>query len=67
MASDRTRGLVWRKSSRSGSPQGWDSSCVEIALGPAGVVHVRDSKDTSRPGFVVGPGAWEFFVGGLKR
>ncbi|MFG3170379.1 DUF397 domain-containing protein [Streptomyces sp. NPDC048200] len=53
-----TTGLAWFKSSYSGS-QG--DSCVEIAIAEQ-VVHVRDSKDVSRPVFVVGREGWRSFV-----
>ncbi|MEU1369394.1 DUF397 domain-containing protein [Streptomyces sp. NPDC005803] len=50
--------LAWFKSSYSGS--GGDN-CVEVALRPD-AVHVRDSKDTSRPPFTVSPTAWSVFT-----
>ncbi|MFD4370868.1 DUF397 domain-containing protein [Streptomyces sp. NPDC058486] len=53
-----TKELAWFKSSYSGT-QGDD--CVEVAAaGPA--VHVRDSKDVSRPAFAVGREGWGRFV-----
>ncbi|CAL9455107.1 DUF397 domain-containing protein [Streptomyces sp. enrichment culture] len=48
----------WHKSSYSG-PQGGD--CVEVAACPH-AVHVRDSKDTARPGLAVAPEAWGAFL-----
>ncbi|WP_416485578.1 DUF397 domain-containing protein [Streptomyces sp. CL12] len=51
-------GLAWFKSSYSGS-QG--DSCVEVALAEQ-AVHVRDSKDITRPDFAVGPEGWTRFV-----
>ncbi|WP_314613236.1 DUF397 domain-containing protein [Streptomyces stackebrandtii] len=36
--------------------------CVEVAAGAA-AVHVRDSKDVTRPGLCVTPAAWAGFVG----
>ncbi|MFJ4939642.1 DUF397 domain-containing protein [Streptomyces pseudovenezuelae] len=51
--------LTWFKSSYSGAEGG---DCVEVATCRC-IVRVRDSKDTSRPGFAVGPGAWATFVG----
>jgi hypothetical protein len=51
--------LVWFKSSHSGSS---GDDCVEVALTHE-AVHVRDSKDTSRPPFVVGRECWTQFVG----
>ncbi|MGM0344908.1 DUF397 domain-containing protein [Streptomyces sp. Adlamb9] len=50
--------MAWFKSSYSGS-QG--DSCVEVALAEQ-AVHVRDSKDITRPGFTVGPEVWTRFV-----
>ncbi|MFD5654040.1 DUF397 domain-containing protein [Streptomyces sp. NPDC127039] len=53
-----TSGLAWFKSSYSGT-QG--DSCVEIAIAQQGV-HVRDSKDVTRPDFAVGRTSWARFV-----
>ncbi|AJE42785.1 DUF397 domain-containing protein [Streptomyces nodosus] len=51
--------LTWVKSTYSSGEGG---QCVEVALGvPA--VHVRDSKDTARPGLAVGQDAWAMFTG----
>lgn len=50
--------LTWFKSSHSGS-QG--DSCVEVAFAER-AVHVRDSKDVSRPGLAVGRDGWARFV-----
>ncbi|GAA1296825.1 DUF397 domain-containing protein [Streptomyces javensis] len=50
--------LTWCKSSYSGS-QGDD--CVEVAV-TEGAVHVRDSKDTARPGLAVSRDGWAQFV-----
>ncbi|MBT2440876.1 DUF397 domain-containing protein [Streptomyces sp. ISL-36] len=50
--------ISWAKSSYSGG-QGGD--CVEVAACPH-TVHVRDSKDTTRPSFAVSPAAWASFV-----
>ncbi|NJQ03275.1 DUF397 domain-containing protein [Streptomyces zingiberis] len=50
--------LAWIKSSHSG-PEGDD--CVEVATSP-GTVHVRDSKDTSRPPLNLSKGAWSTFI-----
>ncbi|MET8947116.1 DUF397 domain-containing protein [Streptomyces sp. NPDC004542] len=41
---------------------GEGGQCVEVATG-AHTVHVRDSKDTTRPGLAVAPGSWTAFVG----
>ena len=53
-----TTELAWFKSSYSGS-QGDD--CVEIAVTEE-AIHVRDSKDVSRPGLSVGRDGWAQFV-----
>ena len=53
-----TTELAWFKSSYSGS-QG--DSCVEVAV-TGQAVCVRDSKDVSRPAFVVGREGWRSFV-----
>ncbi|MGW7351738.1 DUF397 domain-containing protein [Streptomyces sp. NPDC054784] len=50
--------LCWHKSSYSSS-QGDD--CVEVARA-RGLVHVRDSKDVSRPGLRLSTGAWSAFL-----
>ncbi|MFG2722073.1 DUF397 domain-containing protein [Streptomyces sp. NPDC048416] len=50
--------LVWRKSSYSSEEGG---ECVEVASSLA-KVHVRDSKDTTRPTLAVEPTAWTTFV-----
>ncbi|WP_435192838.1 DUF397 domain-containing protein [Streptomyces sp. NRRL F-5630] len=46
--------LSWIKSSYSGSN---GNDCVEVALTPV-AVHIRDSKDTTRPSFTAAPPAW---------
>ncbi|MFI7347780.1 DUF397 domain-containing protein [Streptomyces sp. NPDC049936] len=51
--------LTWVKSRYSGGAGG---ECLEVATGSHSV-HVRDSKDTARPGLVVGTCAWAAFVG----
>ncbi|MER6100055.1 DUF397 domain-containing protein [Streptomyces sp. NPDC001728] len=51
--------LAWFKSSYSGTEGG---QCVEVATG-AGAVHVRDSKDVSRPALRLSRDAWAGFVG----
>ncbi|GEB52330.1 DUF397 domain-containing protein [Streptomyces cacaoi] len=51
-------GLAWFKSSYSGSD---GDSCVEVAVAEQ-AVHVRDSKDVSRPAFTVGREGWRDFV-----
>lgn len=50
--------LDWHKSSYSGDQGG---QCVEIAACPQ-AVHVRDSKDITRPGLAVAPEAWGAFL-----
>ncbi|MFD8973664.1 DUF397 domain-containing protein [Streptomyces sp. NPDC059593] len=55
--------LAWFKSSYSAGDGG---QCVEVA-GCASCVHVRDSKDTGRLGFVVSTSAWTAFVGFARR
>ncbi|MEG3626421.1 DUF397 domain-containing protein [Streptomyces poriticola] len=49
---------AWFKSSYSTGPGG---ECVEVASHP-GMVHVRDSKDTTRTALGVPPAAWTAFV-----
>ncbi|MFD9219582.1 DUF397 domain-containing protein [Streptomyces sp. NPDC060064] len=51
--------LAWIKSSYSSGAGG---ECVEVAARP-GVVHVRDSKDTSVPMLSVQAQTWDAFVG----
>ncbi|MFJ2563216.1 DUF397 domain-containing protein [Streptomyces sp. NPDC087568] len=51
--------LTWFKSTYS-SGEGGD--CVEVAT-CSHAVHVRDSKDTARPGLAVGQDAWATFIG----
>ncbi|MEU7700601.1 DUF397 domain-containing protein [Streptomyces sp. NPDC039028] len=50
--------LAWFKSSYSGGDGG---DCIEVAT-RAGAVHVRDSKDVSRPALHVSRDAWAGFV-----
>ena len=54
----------WRKSSYSGSTGG---DCVEVADGLTGVVPVRDSKNPAGPVLVLGAGAWQTFVDGVRQ
>jgi hypothetical protein len=51
---------VWRKSSRSSS-----GNCVEVAS-LAGVIVVRDSKNTSGPVLTFGAEGWRGFVAGVR-
>ncbi|MEU5704238.1 DUF397 domain-containing protein [Streptomyces aurantiacus] len=55
--------LKWFKSSYS-SAQG--DSCVEVAVTEQ-AIHVRDSKDVTRPHFAVGRAEWSRFVGFAAR
>ncbi|MEE1831995.1 DUF397 domain-containing protein [Streptomyces sp. SP17KL33] len=53
-----TTELAWFKSSYSGSA---GDDCVEVAVTEQ-VIHVRDSKDVTRPHFVVAREGWTRFV-----
>lgn len=46
---------------RTGYSRSQGDSCVEVALAEQ-AVHVRDSKDITRPDFTVGPEGWTRFV-----
>ncbi|MGI5355883.1 DUF397 domain-containing protein [Streptomyces sp. CA-252508] len=50
--------FAWTKSSYSGDQGG---NCVEVATCPH-TVHVRDSKNVSRPAITVSPAAWASFL-----
>lgn len=50
--------LDWTKSSYSSND---GPECVEVAAAHS-IVHVRDSKDVSRPGFTVSPAGWAAFA-----
>ncbi|MDN3261254.1 DUF397 domain-containing protein [Streptomyces sp. CSDS2] len=50
--------LAWFKSSYSGSA---GDDCVEVAVTEQ-AVHVRDSKDVTRPDFAVARDGWARFV-----
>lgn len=52
--------LDWFKSSYSGSDGG---DCVEVAAS-VDAVHVRDSKNTTRPGLRVSRASWSQFLTG---
>ncbi|MFD9218516.1 DUF397 domain-containing protein [Streptomyces sp. NPDC060064] len=54
--------LDWFKSSYS-SEQG---ECVEVATCPA-TIHVRDSKDTTRPALALSPTAWTALIETVRR
>ncbi|MFF3285645.1 DUF397 domain-containing protein [Streptomyces sp. NPDC003023] len=56
--SSGTSELAWFKSSYSGSE---GDSCVEVAIAEEGI-HVRDSKDVTRPAFAVARAEWASFV-----
>jgi hypothetical protein len=58
-----TSELRWLKSSYS-SAQGDD--CVEVAVTEQ-AVHVRDSKDVTRPSFAVTNGGWTRFLQYVAR
>ncbi|MCX4741783.1 DUF397 domain-containing protein [Streptomyces antibioticus] len=58
-----TSELDWFKSSYS-SAQG--DSCVEVAVAEH-AVHIRDSKDVTRPHLAVGRDGWARFVGFTVR
>ncbi|MCQ4194644.1 DUF397 domain-containing protein [Streptomyces antibioticus] len=59
MAIRNSESRVWFTSSYSAGDGG---QCVEVASA-SHYVHVRDSKDTERPGLAVGPDTWATFVG----
>ncbi|MEV7684885.1 DUF397 domain-containing protein [Streptomyces bungoensis] len=59
--SSGTTELAWFKSSYSGSE---GDSCVEVAIAEQ-AVHVRDSKDVTRPAFAVSRERWSQFVRGF--
>ncbi|MGC5566421.1 DUF397 domain-containing protein [Streptomyces sp. FR-108] len=64
--SGRLRGVRWQRSSRSTGM----NNCVETARpdsGPwAGLLAVRDSKNTSGPTLLFAPAAWEGFIDALR-
>ncbi|MEO3814120.1 DUF397 domain-containing protein [Sphaerisporangium sp. B11E5] len=62
MVSD-LRNAEWRKSSFSGDEGG---NCVEVAWGPAGLVAVRDSKDTGGAVVMCARREWSLFLGAVK-
>lgn len=51
----------WFKSSYSGS----EGECVEVATRPH-AIHVRDSKDTTRPALTLAPTAWSAFIESVR-
>ncbi|MGA5167606.1 MULTISPECIES: DUF397 domain-containing protein [Streptomyces] len=50
--------FVWTKSTYSGDQGG---ACLEVATFPH-TVHVRDSKDVTRPALDLSPSAWSAFL-----
>ncbi|MFE5740983.1 DUF397 domain-containing protein [Streptomyces celluloflavus] len=50
--------LAWFKSSHSGTS---GDNCIEIAVTEQ-AIHVRDSKDVTRPHFAIGRDGWARFV-----
>lgn len=50
--------LAWFKSSYSAGDGG---DCIEVAAGPH-ALHVRDSKDTTRPSLSVSRETWSSFL-----
>ncbi|THA26541.1 DUF397 domain-containing protein [Streptomyces sp. RKND-216] len=50
--------LRWTKSSYSSND---GPECIEVAAA-TDAVHVRDSKDVARPGFIVSPAGWTAFT-----
>ncbi|MCP3818919.1 DUF397 domain-containing protein [Streptomyces sp. A3M-1-3] len=50
--------IAWHKSSYS---DGSGGQCVEVAACP-GIIHIRDSKNTARPGLSVTSEAWSAFA-----
>ncbi|MEU9183766.1 DUF397 domain-containing protein [Streptomyces sp. NPDC048484] len=65
-SSTRLPGVLWQRSSHSTGM----NNCVETARpgsGPwAGLLAVRDSKNTSGPALLFAPAAWEGFIGALR-
>ncbi|WP_433329097.1 DUF397 domain-containing protein [Spirillospora sp. CA-294931] len=57
---------VWRKSSRSGTGQGGQSDCVEVAQ-LNGAVGLRDSKHTESGHLALSPAAFAGLVTRTKR
>ncbi|MEU0226252.1 DUF397 domain-containing protein [Streptomyces sp. NPDC006284] len=55
--------LDWFKSSYSGND---GPDCVEVAIPPADfTIHVRDSKDTTRPHLTFNGISWTTFIGAV--
>jgi hypothetical protein len=56
-------GVIWRKSSYSGSNGG---NCIEVADNLPGIVAVRDSKDPDGPALTLTPADWRAFVTSVR-
>ncbi|MCX4584547.1 DUF397 domain-containing protein [Streptomyces sp. NBC_01481] len=54
--------LEWFKSSYSSE----EGECVEVANGTR-AIHVRDSKDTTRPALALSPAAWTALIETVRR
>ncbi len=54
---------TWRKSTRSGSPNG---NCVEVAVAIDHTVGVRDSKNQTGPILEFDPQQWSTFVAAVQ-
>ncbi|MEU9447369.1 DUF397 domain-containing protein [Streptomyces sp. NPDC048277] len=55
-----TTELAWFKSSYSGTA---GDNCIEVAVAPTpSTIHLRDSKDRTRPHLTLTPAAWAPFV-----
>ncbi|MBW5423256.1 DUF397 domain-containing protein [Streptomyces sp. BG9H] len=65
-SSTTLQGARWQRSSRSNGM----NNCVETATldsgAPAGLLAVRDSKNTAGPALLFSPGPWETFVNSLR-
>jgi hypothetical protein len=60
---DKTKPLVWRKSSFSAS----GDNCVEVAYVPEGGHAVRDSKNPGGPMLSYTRREWRAFIAGVKN
>ncbi|MET9511061.1 DUF397 domain-containing protein [Streptomyces flavidovirens] len=54
--------VAWTKSSYSANR----GECVEIATTPTHI-HIRDSKDTTRPALTLSPTTWSAFVAAYRN
>ncbi|WP_069466318.1 DUF397 domain-containing protein [Actinacidiphila rubida] len=57
--------LLWQKSSYSGNEDG--HACVEVAIGGASTVAVRDSKDPEGSVLTFTPAAWADFLSAVRE